>query len=67
MKTTKEKIEDIERIIYWLRRYGGIRNEANGKVWVASDMDILEKRIKAYLKRPSKFDFNKPEMGIESW
>ena len=67
MKTTKEIIEDIERIIYWVRRYGGVRDLKESKIWKAVDLDLLQMRIKAYLKRPSRFNFDNPNMDIESY
>lgn len=60
-------IKDIERIFYWLRRYGGIRDKKEGKVWRAVDMDVLEIRIKEYIKNPKKFDFDNPDMNIDDF
>jgi hypothetical protein len=54
--------EDIERIIYWFRRYKGTR-VGNGKVYDFLDLDVLEKRIITYLEHPDKFNFDNPEMG----
>lgn len=59
---TKEEILRI--IIYWWRRYGGVRHkDTSGKFYNFGEIDLLEKRIDAYFKNPEKFDFNKPEMG----
>ena len=58
-------IEDIQRIIYWWRRYKGIRNAKHGKIWLAEDLDLLERRIIQYCKTPTKFNFDSPDMGVE--
>ena len=59
-------IEDIQRIIYWWRRYMGKRVEG-GKSYSFSDVDVLEKRINQYLKTPSKFNFDYPDMNIDEF
>jgi len=64
---TEIKIKDIERIFYWLRRYGGVRSKEEGKVWRAVDMDVLEIRIKEYIKNLEKFDFDNPDMNIDNF
>ncbi len=59
-------IEDIKRIIYWWRRYKGRRHkDTKGKFYDFSDLDLLERRIEQYLKTPSKFNFDNPDMGVE--
>ncbi len=61
------KAEDIGRIIYWWRRYKGIKHldAKGGKFYTFSDLDLLENRIKEYFKYPKRFNFDKPEMDIE--
>ncbi len=61
----KIKQEDIQRIIYWVRRYEGLRDPKHDKIWLAKDMDLLERRIKEYFQNPKKFNFAEPDMGIE--
>ncbi len=62
METKKE----IQRIIYWWRRYKGTRvNE--GKVYSFTDIDLLERRIYAYLDNPKKFKFDNPDMNIDDF
>lgn len=59
-------IEDIPRIICMWRRYEGLRNAKHGKIWLAQDLDELERRILQYLKTPSKFNWNKGIVPEES-
>ena len=66
-----EKEEKIKRIIYWWRRYEGRRcnfkigNITYDKIWRGVDIDLLERRLIAFSKNPRKFNFNKPDMGVE--
>lgn len=56
------KKEDIERIIYWFRRYKGTRT-SEGKLFSFIDLNLLEHRIIEYLEHPDEFNFDNPDMG----
>ena len=58
--------EKIARIIYWWRRYEGIRHkDTNGKFYSFNDLDLLERRINEFFSHPSKFNFDNPDMNIK--
>ena len=66
IKRQKEQItNEILRIIYWIRRYGGRRSKEYDKIWRGEDFDLLERRIKEYIENPKKFKFGNPDMGID--
>ena len=64
-KSFKQMKEDLDRIIYWWRRYEGKRAKFGGKTYDFGDLDLLQKRFNEYYKNPDSFNFAKPDMGVE--
>lgn len=65
-----ERQEKLQRIIYWWRRYEGIRTnpehcDGQDKMWRARDLDLLERRLLAFQKYPRRFSFDNPDMGVD--